>query len=77
MPAARLLPRPAPPRGPPRRSGARVRCRNCDRVFRAGTRVERRPARDDDDDEAPPDDVDRARRSCCSSWAGWPCCSSG
>jgi hypothetical protein len=29
--------------------GARVRCRNCDRVFRAGTRAERRPWRDDDD----------------------------
>lgn len=28
--------------------GARVRCRNCDRVFRAGTRAERR-LRDDDD----------------------------
>jgi len=28
--------------------GARVRCRNCDRVFRAGTRAERRPLLDDD-----------------------------
>src|SRR5436305_13339179 len=30
--------------------GARVRCRNFDRVFRAGTRAERRPWRDEDDD---------------------------
>jgi hypothetical protein len=28
-------------------AGSRVRCRNCDRVFRAGTRVNRRDRRDD------------------------------
>src|SRR5262249_4241230 len=30
--------------------GARVRCRNCDRVFRAGTRAVRRPVLDDPDE---------------------------
>jgi hypothetical protein len=31
--------------------GARVRCRNCDRVFRAGTRADRRPVLDEPDPE--------------------------
>jgi len=40
--------------------GARVRCRNCDRVFRAGTRAERRQRRDEDDDR--PDNSSGAQK---------------
>src|SRR3954470_16878104 len=55
MPLRVYCPDCAAPRTAPA-PGARVRCRNCERVFRAGTRVERRPARDDEDDAAPQDD---------------------
>jgi hypothetical protein len=60
MPLRVYCPDCAAPRTAPA-PGARVRCRNCDRVFRAGTRVERRPARDDADDDAPGDDSPASR----------------
>src|SRR4051812_36509775 len=61
MPLRVYCPDCAAPRTAPA-PGARVRCRNCDRVFRAGTRVGRRPVRDDEDDDEPRDELPGSRK---------------